>query len=520
MTERQLDLINAYCSGSISDTEFSELESLLRSDPTFRKVFLEYRGLDSALRTALDSGALGNPLINEVEKKPNTTFWTIANLAALVLVSMGVWYMLSSDFAPVQIEERQDDGVAVYMRGLNVEFNGVSYSEGDTVPPGLLKLSQGYVELEFYSGASVVLEGPAELEIQSRHGGVLHKGKLRALVPDHAHGFTITSKDVQLVDLGTSFGMSVGKDAGTEVQVFDGKVELFSPVASPQIGKGMELKAGEGRHLSNNAISKPIGVDASTYLSGDELAAKANAKSLSGYAVWESDLLTSHERDDLIVRYGFTKNIKHRRILENHSSYDHPGLDGAIIGAQWSQGRWPQKQALDFKRPGDRVRIHVNGTYESMTLSTWVRIDGFDNKFNSLMLTDGWDHTGAVHWQIIKNGEIELAVQNGVFEINNNSRAPFVVNPTDFGRWVHIATVYNGPEAKVVHYRDGREIGTVHLDIVVPLKIKTAELGNWTTNKSSIQNVRNFNGRMDDFSIYSRVLSPREIRTLYEKGKL
>ena len=518
MTEHQIDLINAYCTGSINDAEFTELESLLRHDPAFRKVFLEYRGLDSALRTALDSGALGSPSISDITPvKKDHSFFTLIKIAALGLIALGLLYLLPQETA-LEMEEKQDAGVAVFMRGLDAEFEGSTYLEGDTVPPGKLKLSKGFIELEFYSGASLVMEGPAELEIVSKNGGVLHRGKLRAQVPEHAHGFTITSKDVQLVDLGTSFGMAVGSEKGTQVQVFDGKVEIFSPNALPKLGEGTELSAGQGRFLKSNFKSETIDVDASSFLSGDELVARTNLKYFSGYSEWESDIMESGRQEALIVRYGFSKDLKQRRSLENYSNKDFPGLDGAIIGAKWSEGRWPQKQALDFKRPGDRVRIRVDGTYESLTLSTWVRIDGFDNYFNSLMLSDGWNHVGAVHWQIMKNGMIELAVQNGDKTIDSNSRAPFVVKPTDFGRWVHITTVYNGATGVVTHYRDGEEIGAVKLKLVVPLKILEADLCNWSTNKGGKTNVRNFNGRMDDFSIYARAFEPREVKQLYKKS--
>lgn len=522
MTDHQHDLINAYCAGSITESEFVELEMLLRNDANFRKVFLEYRGLESALRSAYDSGALGFSENTEQKVLNKRTITTLAfiKIAALGLMALGLLYLVTPKSSVMELP-KQDLGVAVFMKALDAKFQDINYIEGDTIEPGRLKLLQGHIELEFYSGASVVLEGPAELEIRSRNGGVLHRGKLRANVPEHAHGFTITSEDVQLVDLGTSFGMSVVEGQGTEVQVFDGKVELFSPEAQLKIGEGLELNAGEGRQLGRHEEAETIMVNEDVYLSSDELAARANKKWLSGFAEWEEHIASSFDDKDLVVRYGFTKDLKKRRSLVNYSNKTFKGIDGAIIGAQWSEGRWPKKQALDFKRPGDRVRIHVEGSYKSMTLSTWIRIDGFDNQFNSLMLSDGWEHVGAVHWQILKDGHLELAVQNGKKEVSNNSRVSFEVKPTDFGRWVHIVSVYDGSNSTVTHYRDGRRIGSNKLNLVVPLKIKNAELGNWTTTLLKKDNrIRNFNGRMDDFSIYSRALSSKEVKELFEIGDI
>src|SRR5262249_53677488 len=97
-------------------------------------------------------------------------------------------------------------------------------------------------------------------------------------------------------------------------------------------------------------------------------------------------------------------------LLTLHSLAHKRNLDGEIIGCEWSEGRWPDKGALDFKRPGDRVRIQVPETYESLTFLAWVRVDSFDQKLSALMLTDGWDE-GAPHWQLTDQGTVLLGVR-------------------------------------------------------------------------------------------------------------
>jgi len=41
--------------------------------------------------------------------------------------------------------------------------------------------------------------------------------------------------------------------------------------------------------------------------------------------------------------------------------------NGAIIGAQWTRGRWPGIGALNFKRVTDRVRLNIPGSYDAIT---------------------------------------------------------------------------------------------------------------------------------------------------------
>ena len=55
----------------------------------------------------------------------------------------------------------------------------------------MLRLKSGAILIEFFSGATVVLEGPADFEIISKKKGHLSNGKLNAHVPPQARGFTI-----------------------------------------------------------------------------------------------------------------------------------------------------------------------------------------------------------------------------------------------------------------------------------------------------------------------------------------
>ena len=105
-----------------------------------------------------------------------------------------------------------------------------------------LALSSGLVEIAFESGASVILEGPAELILggekpqasdkpsQHHNACKLRQGKLVANVPPSAHGFTVITPSMKIVDLGTEFGAAVTRDklaiSRTEVQVFEGKVAI------------------------------------------------------------------------------------------------------------------------------------------------------------------------------------------------------------------------------------------------------------------------------------------------------
>ena len=99
--------------------------------------------------------------------------------------------------------------------------------EGSLLCAGqVLELKRGLVEIEFSSGARVVLQGPARFVTSGKNDSRLDMGKLAAIVPVGAKGFKVCAPGTEVVDLGTEFGISVGSDNKVDVHVFKGLVEM------------------------------------------------------------------------------------------------------------------------------------------------------------------------------------------------------------------------------------------------------------------------------------------------------
>ncbi|MEM9366706.1 MAG: LamG domain-containing protein [Planctomycetota bacterium] len=524
-TNRHLELINGYCSGSLDEQAFAELETALRGDQGLRRQLLEHRMLDSGLRGIASADLRISPSSDEHKQGANTPLqrrfatWALAAAIAALSVGFTFWVLRRTPSNRIaRVQPILDHGVAVLTKVVDAKWQGRVARQGDSMAPGPWNLLSGVVELEFYSGASVILEAPARLEIVSANRGILHAGKMRAQVPLHAQGFTMNTNEVQLVDLGTSFGMQVSPDTGTAVHVFDGMVELFETGRERRLGEGYELFAGEGRHVDRMGEASTIEVSPAEFMSPAEIERRLQVRSQRRHEIWQSSTSELRDDDRLLARYDFERSDD-ARTLANRSRRMHDGLNGAIIGARWCYGRWPTKGAIDFKRPGDRIRIEVPGKSSSLTMAAWLRIDGFDNQFHSLLLSDGWDRLGAVHWQIHRDGFVELAVWHSAVDRTNNSRASFEMRPSDFGRWMQLAVVYDGESSTVTHYRDGELLGSALLPTVVPLEIAKAEIANWTPPLDSSRQVRHFNGRMDEMLIFDSALPANEIVALYENGK-
>src|SRR5690606_13879464 len=66
-------------------------------------------------------------------------------------------------------------------------------------------------EVTYHSGAHVVLQGPCDYRIDGDNSGSVQEGTLVARVPASAVGFTVSTPNSTLVDLGTEFGVVVEK---------------------------------------------------------------------------------------------------------------------------------------------------------------------------------------------------------------------------------------------------------------------------------------------------------------------
>src|SRR6185503_2943056 len=127
---------------------------------------------------------------------------------------------------------------------------------GAPLEPGWLRLKSGLAQIVFYSGARVVIEGPTEFQLISPNESLCRSGKLTAEVPPEARGFRVGTPQMNVTDLGTSFGVDV-KDRRTELHVFKGTVE-FQPTGSKV---RQSLKEGNGAMTESSRPPKLIAAD-------------------------------------------------------------------------------------------------------------------------------------------------------------------------------------------------------------------------------------------------------------------
>lgn len=501
-------LIHAKLDGEITPEQHTQLEALLRDDWQARRLYLELADQHARLlqQPAVNTGRLKQPSVMSRTARWRTST-LLASAAAIVLLAFIVWPRAAVD------EEAISNGVAMVSDTLDAEFAETAVRSGDTIAPGKLTLNKGLAQIEFFSGATVLIEGATEIEILSAWEARCVSGRVRVHVPPAAKGFLMHAPDVKLEDLGTEFALNVnGQDSA--VHVFDGEVIAHTKDKAPaSLKEGMTMGQTDAGFL-------PIG-------DVHDLVRQRQERRHAEWQKWSQEIC----KDPRLVAYYTFKHWpddRWDRLVKSYAIPPQKQRAGGAVGAKWTQGRWPGKDALEFKRPGDRVRMNLDGSYSALTLSCWVKVDSVDKKYNALLLTDGYDN-GEPHWQIYEDGSLMFSIiyrPEGVTRGGDWNQIYYskpVFGPDSLGRWHHIAVSYSNHSGEVIQYFDGAEVGrevSKQHQPGCPITYGPCELGNWGLPTQRHQfPIRNLNGAIDEFAVYAAVLSGAEIKAIFANGR-
>jgi len=517
-------LVGALEEGTLDGAEHEKLQEHLRGSNAARREYVRLCTMSASLHTYADEVLQGGggQLPVRATRAAVSIRWPMSAKLALAAALVGMLALAGLLLNPgtgstsgYVKEESVDNGCAVLTRSVGVRWGQGTpvFREGDTVPAGDLWISDGIAQFEFFTGATLVVEGAAHLQIRSAKEVFCTYGSLHATVLHHAKGFRVETPQLELVDLGTEFGIHVPRGGGeAEVVVFDGEVQ----VAANAGGRERLLTTGQAASVVTGGQLAVGDVARSQFADAGELAELTEASLQSRYVRWLSAVEGFRQDPRLIVYYPFLPRVDHRRLLENAGAGDVPGLDGSIVGCRWVEGRWPGKKALAFSGAGDRVRISVPGSYDAVTFAAWVRIGGLDRFYNSLFLTDQFS-PGNPHWQIEHTGRLILGIK-GVSNYQAVFFSPPVLGSQHSGRWIHLASSYDRKAGEGSHYINGEEVGRYEVELDTPIVIGNAELGNWglplATEKRAI---RNLNGTVDEFMLFTEALTSSEIKQIYQE---
>ncbi len=275
------NLLSRYLDGTINADELAELESRLVADEKFAEHFSRWCLLhqqiseiftESALHEIMDQFVKGSPglpkralshLASNSHKPPDTPttlaftrhpaarpgvlglpwlfrHWAILGAAAAIILVAAWMVQHRSGTWLSGVPSSHDVENADLVATLTQVVDGVWAPRATVFHAGQLlrkgsriELQSGMVKVTFECGAEVVLQGPCDFVAESQMVGFLNAGKITANVPHRAFSFAIRSPEVDFVDLGTAFGVSIGSNGKTQLHVFEGEVLCSQPKKEP-----------------------------------------------------------------------------------------------------------------------------------------------------------------------------------------------------------------------------------------------------------------------------------------------
>ena len=512
-------LFAAFSNHSITTEELQRLEEVLSQNKAARDDWFLHCDLELGLadwaRQDTTADELNEPSAQCLPTQTKRTSWSLIRWSTLVVAASVLVVLCSLWLLPQR--EPMVQGVALLSRTVDVEWADSIEAKfpGAPLAAGPLRIKSGALLVEFYSGARVVVEAPAEFHLVSASEAFLISGRINAHVPPQARGFTVHTKDFEVTDLGTDFGLAIaseGSQSKAEVHVFQGLVEVAPTHAT---GDVQSLKSGEAFMVEETKFVS-IPSKRSAFLQEEELIERASASAHNRLTQWAETTQTLEADPALVLHYWFDdKGIRGQvASLDTLDVEGAPDSIGQKIGCDWTLGRWPNKRALDFRHEGDRIRFTVPRPMQQATFMAWVRIDSLDHSITSLLTADE-DRSGALRWELTSSGCLRLGIGR---ELNQNRIDWEAVNstpvllPERYGQWLYLVTTFDG--SVVRHFVNGVACGEGASFRPSQLHIGTAEIGNWRG-----PSVRHLDGAIDDFVILSRPLSADEIQDHWQRGK-
>ena len=547
--ERLIVLLDAFLDGALVPEEKQELERMLLESDAARREFWSRASLHGWTHAAAKLNYSAKPAEEMARERRQlrgiaiesfiswltrvSQFgWKAVAMGGACAAAVMLWVGIRALQPPIADDDTGDtvaaappamantNFIATLTRGTSVVWEGDTNAVeiGSSLPSRWLHLKSGAVQIEFYSGARVILEGPASLELVSQGEARLDYGKLSARVPEPAHGFRVYTPEGTVTDLGTEFGLNFEKAQPVKLEVFEGKVEMATEV----MNKPRVLTAGEGVKVSAQRLEPMQAADRGEFMSAQELAWRESAELRARYAGWRRAGQLLDNDPAILVHLNFEDEHNLDRNLVNRAAHTSSGAGAMILGCDWGEGRWPGKAALEFNSVDDHVSLPVPGEFEALTYLSWLRVDSLPNRWNGLALVDTFK-MGETHWQIRRDGSLELSVRldGGKAAWDHLVSAP-VITQQYFGKWIQLAAVCDTKTGIMSLYFNGRVVAAKFMGKKHPLTLGNLELGNWRTftkTASVDYSIREFHGRMDEFALLSRPLTTEEIRRQYELGR-
>lgn len=461
-------------------------------------------------------------LITNVRHEPIHSFnktslvTAIASMAAMVLLVSFIHLLPPKTAMYVGRVSRMTDAQWASVHGV--------IEPGSDLCPGPLQLLEGVAEIALADGAVLILEAPALVELESPSRIFLNRGRLVATVENNPEDrFVVRTPYSTIVDFGTEFGVQVDAFT-TQTRVFRGQVELRSGTDPLKYERAIRLNADQAGAVNVQGDIRPVDILPETFIRRAQLDTLERAARGEPYYRWKAYTDRLHRDPALVAHYTFEPTDKNEQVLINRAPVTGPALNGTLTIAdgqpQWVPGRWPRKQALHFNRETNQQVVAAPSENTSitgpLTIAAWIYLEPGDASGHLLSCRDrsnvnyqfGW--LSGTHPDKAHRNQIQLLRYAG----QRTQRGYSSEVTLDPGIWHCLVATHDNRTARF--YLNGTFLSETEDPFTAEPTLTELVIGDVPFEGFSTWR---FDGTVDEIVLMSRVLSPSEIKAMYESGR-
>lgn len=252
---------------SLAEDQWPELRNELVESEEAREIYHAYAQIHTLLNQKAQGAhvlSLKTPVIpiDEMLKsqRKRTFRYAALSAAAILVIGLLLMQMFFIEPKPVGLVMEMSPGTK-----FSLSHDGDQDQSGEMrmVKGSRLKISQGAVELNFASGVKSIVMAPADMTLHDDSTLYMNEGSAWFNVPAKAVGFQVKTRDLDIVDLGTEFGVRANPDQHDEVHVITGKIKVAALRLRKEV---MTLTAGEARRIDPIGRLTAISAETSAFV--------------------------------------------------------------------------------------------------------------------------------------------------------------------------------------------------------------------------------------------------------------
>ena len=234
-------LVSELIDETISTEDQTRLVDLLKTNTDARQIYLEMMQTDSIMSWCATTNLVDipsrktaavkiEPQTGSIRKQLLTLKFSLAGMLLLCGLLLVALY-LKEGTTPVVAAERttysEGGVVAVITHADNALWTktNLSTTPGKPLHSGWLKLKRGRVYLDFLDGTKAILDGPAELGLNSTNRAFLKSGKL-TIQSSSSTEFVVEADRLQVTSTNAQLGLTVNDLQVTEVHAIKGEANV------------------------------------------------------------------------------------------------------------------------------------------------------------------------------------------------------------------------------------------------------------------------------------------------------